>query len=83
MYALQTDHPIMAIGIMPLILLFCLLYRAVNKYSQTAMNKKQKLAQSLAPKHLKLHNFLNKRRDKLKSTSTVNLKVGKSVSVLL
>ncbi|KAK2153312.1 hypothetical protein LSH36_301g03046 [Paralvinella palmiformis] len=54
------------------------LKRAVNKYSQTAMNKKQKLAQSLAPKHLKLHNFLNKRRDKLKSTSTVNLKVGKS-----
>jgi hypothetical protein len=57
--------------------------RSVKKYSQTAVNKKRKLALSAAPKHLKLHDFLSKRKDKSKTAPQVNLKVGKTVSVLL
>ncbi|XP_074650481.1 uncharacterized protein LOC141905506 isoform X2 [Tubulanus polymorphus] len=54
------------------------LKRSVKKYSQMAVNRKRKMSKSCAPKHLRLHDFITKKKDKVKSHLPVDLKVGKS-----
>ena len=54
--------------------------RSVKKSSQAALNKKSKMSHAPAPPHLKLHDFVTKKRDKVKGAPAVNLRVGKSVS---
>ena len=56
--------------------------RCVKKFSQAAVNRKRKMSHCSAPKHLKLHDFITKKRDKLITNPPVNLKVGKSVSCI-
>ena len=52
-------------------------FRSVKKYSQAAINRKRKFEQVQAPKELRLHDFIHKKR--VRSLPTVNLKVGKAV----
>jgi hypothetical protein len=58
-----------------------MIYRSVKKFSQIAVNRKMKMSKSAAPKHLRLHDFIVKRKDKARTHPPVNLKVGKSVSI--
>ena len=51
----------------------------MKKFTQAAVNRKRKFAQSAAPAELKLHDFILKKKDK-KGASAVNLKLGKTVS---
>ncbi len=44
------------------------------------MNKRRKLSMCAAPSHLRLHDFILKKRDRQRSAPPVNLKVSKSVS---
>lgn len=50
--------------------------RSVKKYSQAAINRKRKFEQAQAPRELRLHDFVHKKR--VRSMPTVNLKVGKA-----
>jgi hypothetical protein len=52
----------------------------IKKYSQAAINRKRKFEQAQAPRELRLHDFVHKKR--VRSMPTVNLKVGKAVCSL-
>ncbi|XP_064634340.1 transcription factor SPT20 homolog isoform X1 [Lineus longissimus] len=54
------------------------LKRSAKKFSQIAVNRKMKMLRSAAPKHLRLHDFILKRKDKARTHPPVNLKVGKT-----
>ena len=58
-----------------------LICRSVKKFSQTSVNRKRKFSQCPAPSSLRLHDFVKKRRDKLRGNPTVNLKVAKTTNV--
>ncbi|XP_061165459.1 transcription factor SPT20 homolog isoform X2 [Saccostrea echinata] len=49
--------------------------RSAKRYNQAALNRKRKFASAAAPKELKLHDFIHKK--KMRSNPPVNLKVGK------
>ncbi|ELT94045.1 hypothetical protein CAPTEDRAFT_173432 [Capitella teleta] len=58
------------------------LRRAVKKYSQVSINRKRRMLMSRAPKHLFLHDFIQRRKNKADSSlPPVNLKVSKTDSV--
>lgn len=52
-----------------------ILKRSAKRFNQAALNRKRKLASAAAPKELKLHDFIHKKKPK--SNPPVNLKVGK------
>ena len=52
--------------------------RSAKQFNQAALNRKRKLASAAAPKELRLHDFIHKKKPK--STPPVNLRVGKAVS---
>ncbi|XP_056012518.1 transcription factor SPT20 homolog isoform X2 [Ostrea edulis] len=52
-----------------------MLKRSARRYNQAALNRKRKLASAAAPKELKLHDFIHKKKPK--SNPPVNLRVGK------
>ncbi|KAI0216259.1 hypothetical protein LSAT2_031703 [Lamellibrachia satsuma] len=54
------------------------LKRSVRKCSQAAVSRRRKMAQCPAPAHLRLHDFVCRKKEKLKPVPHVNLKVGKT-----
>nr|XP_022325782.1 transcription factor SPT20 homolog isoform X1 [Crassostrea virginica] len=52
------------------------LKRSAKQFNQAALNRKRKLASAAAPKELRLHDFIHKKKPK--STPPVNLRVGKA-----
>ena len=49
--------------------------RSVKKFTQASVNRKRKFAQCPAPRHLKLHDFIEKHKEKSKMAPPVNQKV--------
>ncbi|GFS12113.1 transcription factor SPT20 homolog [Elysia marginata] len=55
------------------------LKRSVKKHTQAALNRKRKLAQSSAPKSMRLHDFLARRREKAKSSTAPGINKARQV----
>ena len=54
--------------------------RSVKNCSQAAVSRRRRMAQCPAPSHLRLHDFVCRKKEKLKPVPHVNLKVSKTVS---
>ena len=54
--------------------------RHMKRFTQASVNKRRKLAENAAPRNLKLHDFVMKKRERAQTAPVVNLKVAKAVS---
>ena len=57
--------------------------RSVKKHTQAALNRKRKLAQTTAPKSMRLHDFLARKREKTKSSSAPGINKARMVTLPL
>ncbi|GFN75635.1 transcription factor spt20 homolog [Plakobranchus ocellatus] len=55
------------------------LKRSIKKHTQAALNKKRKLAQAPAPKNMRLHDFLARKRERAKSSTAPELNKARMV----
>lgn len=53
------------------------MYKTVKKYSQAAINRKRKFEHCAAPRGLKLHDFVSKRKDPSRNQTTVGFRLNK------
>lgn len=53
------------------------LQRYAKRHSQASINRRRKMSLCAAPKHMKLHDFVLTRKNKLINNTPVNLKIGK------